>query len=61
LPLHILDVYESEKRFVDQRGCLKAVVRALLAEVASRLPAQFLVNKRCKLVERLLIAVTPLL
>jgi hypothetical protein len=40
---------------------LEAVVRPLLAEVTSRLLAQLFIDERRKLVERLLIALTPLL
>ncbi|MCG3159884.1 MAG: hypothetical protein JMDDDDMK_00909 [Acidobacteria bacterium] len=60
LPRDVLVINQLQVSLVDQRRCLQRVSFALVAHVMVRHSAQFVVNQRHQLVERSLVAVTPI-
>jgi hypothetical protein len=58
LPLHGALVYQAHVSLVNQSGCLQCVTGLFTSQVTRGLAAQFLVNDRHQLVERLFVAAT---
>src|SRR5688572_29986091 len=61
LPFHRPLIDELDERLVDERRWLQGVVRALLSQVAGRQLPQLPIDLRNQAVERLLLAIAPLL
>ena len=59
LPLHALVIHQAHVGFIDQRGGLQAVPRALALHVAARQTAQFVINDGSQLFERALVSAAP--
>src|SRR5215510_10388155 len=59
LPLNIFLIYQPQVCFVDERGGLQRMARALTIHMALRHPPQFLINQRHQLVEGILISASP--
>jgi len=59
-PLHPALIDQSHEGFVNERRGLEGMTGTLVTQIACGKPVEFLVNERCELVERGLIAVAPL-
>jgi hypothetical protein len=59
LPLHPFLIDEPQECLVDKSRCLECVVLALAPHVAASQPAQLVIDEGQQLVQRRLIAFTP--